>query len=244
MKYNRNFVSSATMFVLLVVSPLAFGKKQEDLALGKVADRVFSEFAHISSITSADEFLHRSRPPCLPHALRAKLIARLPYVGGVEPTVQARLKLAAIDSVLEYHKRKGIFEVKVIHVVQAFIGLHARTVLLISERTLELLTAEELRAAAAHEMGHEYFWKEYQAAVRLGDPMKVQEQELRCDAIAALTLLCLGCDPAALLAGVSRQAGFNELVGATANTNCYVSMKERTRFVKALVDRVMGGHTR
>ncbi len=241
MKANRSFVPTATLLVLVVVSALAFGRKQERASLGKVADRVFGEFEQILSIAGADDYLQSFRPSCIPPALRAELIAKLPYAGGVEPTAQARLKLAAIDSVLEYHERKGIFELKVIHVVQAFIGLHARTVLLISEQALELLTAEELRAVVTHEIGHEYFWAEFQAAARSGNPAKLREQELRCDAVAVLTLLRLGADPAALLTGVSKQAGFNELVGATANTNCYVSIKERTRFVRALTDRVITG---
>jgi hypothetical protein len=88
-------------------------------------------------------------------------------------------------------------------------------------------------------MGHEYFWDQYQAARKRSDPGKLQEVELRCDAIAVLTLLQLGADPADLLAGVSKQAGFNELTGATANANCYVSLKERTRFVRTLMDRVV-----
>jgi hypothetical protein len=239
MRANRSFLPTATLLVLLVLSPLAFGREQEGSSLGKVADRVFREFEHISSIVGALDYLRITRPACIPPALRENVIARLPYAGGAEPNTQARSKLAAIDSVLEYHKRKGVFEVKVIHVVQAFIGLHARTVLLISEQALDMLTAEELRAVVAHEIGHEYFWADYQAAARSGNPVKLQELELRCDAVAVLTLLCLGADPAALLTGVSRQAGFNELVGATANTNCYVSMKERTRFVRALTNRVM-----
>jgi hypothetical protein len=42
-----------------------------------------------------------------------------------------------------------------------------------------------------------------------------------------------------VLGRVSRQAGFNEFVGANGNANCHVSMKERGRFVRALIDRIM-----
>jgi hypothetical protein len=239
MKANRNVLSAVTMFVLLAVSPAAFGREEKPSALGKTSRRVFEEFARINSISDAHQYLQTARPPCIPAPVRAELIARLPYEGSVEADSEGRLKLKAIDSVLEYHGRKGVLEVKVIHVVQAFIGLHARSVLLISERALDLLSAEELRAAVAHEIGHEYFWKEYQAAKMLRDPGKLQEVELRCDAIAVLTLLQLSHDPADLLAGVSRQAGFNELVGADGNANCYVSMKERGRFIRALIDRIV-----
>ncbi len=59
--------------------------------------------------------------------------------------------------------------------------------------------------------------------------------------MAVLTLLRLGMSPTALLRGVSKQADCNELVGATSNGNCYISMKERTGFVRALADRVTAG---
>ncbi len=149
-----------------------------------------------------------------------------------------------IDSIARVHAYLRIARppclpaaVKVIHVVQVFVGLHARSALLISERALDLLTAEELRAVVAHEIGDEYFWDERQAAKRLRDSRRLQEVELRCDAIAVFTLLRLGNDPADLVSGVSKQAGFNELNEAAGNANCYVSTKERTRFVRALTAR-------
>jgi hypothetical protein len=104
-----------------------------------------------------------------------------------------------------------------------------------------MLTPEELRAAVAHEIGHEYFWDEYQEAKKCNRPGKLQEIELRCDAVAILTLLRLGLDPARLLEGVKKQANFNLLAGAIGNANCYVSMKERTRFMQALIGRVLPG---
>lgn len=78
-------------------------------------------------------------------------------------------------------------------------------------------------------------------AARLGDTGKMREVELRCDAVAVLTLLILHTDPAALLSAVSKLESFNRLAGATADVNCYVSMKERTGFAQALIDRVMAG---
>ena len=40
--------------------------------------------------------------------------------------------------------------------------------LLVSEEALEILTTEELQAATAHEMGHEYFWQEYELSREAG----------------------------------------------------------------------------
>ena len=54
----------------------------------------------------------------------------------------------------------------------AFVGLHARTVLLISREALRLLDAKELLAIGAHELGHDYVWDDYaearQRATRAG----------------------------------------------------------------------------
>jgi hypothetical protein len=126
----------------------------------------------------------------------------------------------------------------VIVVNQAFVGLHGRSILLISGRALEWLTPEELRAVVAHEIGHEYFWNDYQMAAKLGDTGEMRRVELQCDAVAVLTLLVLNADPAALIEGVSKLDSFNRLAGATANINCYVSIKERTRFARALIGKV------
>jgi hypothetical protein len=61
----------------------------------------------------AHEYLERLRPACLPALLREKLSAVLPFEGDVGPPPQkVRGKLAALDSVLEYHGRKSVYEVK------------------------------------------------------------------------------------------------------------------------------------
>ena len=237
---NRGSLQTSAMFLLLVVSRPALAREAERTSLGNVASRVIQEFEHINSLAGAHEYLQSARPGCIPPFVKARLLRTLPITGEAKPTANGRSKLSAIDCVLEYHARKTVFVVKVIVVNQAFMGLHGRSILLISGRALELLTAEELRAVVAHEIGHEYFWEDYQSAARLGDPGKMRELELRCDAVAVLTLLILGADPAALLSGVSKLESYNRLAGATGNVHCYVSMKERTGFVRALVAKVMG----
>jgi hypothetical protein len=194
--------------------------------------------ARIDSIADAHEYLQRTHPDCISQSLRARLLLKLPVTGEAQPTAAGRLKLSAIDPVLEYHNQKSMFVVKVIVVDRAFVGLHGRSILLISGRALELLTPEELRAVVAHEIGHEYFWDDYQAAASLGDTGKMWQVELQCDAVAVLTLLALDADPAALIEGLSKLDSFNRLAGAAANINCYVSLKERTGFARALIRKV------
>jgi predicted SprT family Zn-dependent metalloprotease len=58
------------------------------------------------------------------------------------------------------------------------VGLHARSVVLISQRALHLLNADVLQAVVAHEIGHEYVWDEYQAALERKDARRLQELAL------------------------------------------------------------------
>jgi hypothetical protein len=167
MANKRYSVWTATVITLLAISHPALGRS-------KASARVLEDLALIDSVAHAHEYLERLRPPCLPASLREKLISGLPVADDVGPSAEGRAKLAALDPVLEYHGRKSVYEVKVIHVIQAFIGLHAHSVLLISEHALEMLTAEELGAAVAHEIGHEYFWGEYQEARKCNNPEKLQ----------------------------------------------------------------------
>jgi len=131
-------------------------------------------------------------------------------------------------------------ENRVIDVPQAFLGLHASFILLIARNTMSLLTAEELQAAVAHEMGHFYSWDEYQAALRDRRFNQLQELELQCDAIAVITLVGLGLDPSLLIASLKKLTRFNQRIGASANAHAYVSIEDRTRFIQAMIEMVRG----
>jgi hypothetical protein len=75
-----------------------------------------------------------------------------------------REKLASLERVLQVHQRQTIYEFKVVQASQARVGLYLRLVVLISEPAMNVLDSEELQAAVAHEIGHEYVWTEYQVA--------------------------------------------------------------------------------
>jgi hypothetical protein len=186
--------------------------------------------------SDGEAFLRNLRPAPASAAMRAAVVAALPHEGELQPSGEERAKIATLGAVLEFHERETTLVVKVIDVGHAFVGLHARTVLLLSRDALDLVTAEELQALAAHELGHELFWDEYQAA-RGGDPARVQELELRCDGVAVTTLRALDRGPDALIRAVTKMTRYNERLGATASAASYVSLKERTRFIQALDER-------
>lgn len=73
---------------------------------------------------------------------------------------------------------------------------------------------------------------DYDHARARGDTRTVQEVELKCDGIAALTLASLGLDPAVWGSGVRKVTHANEAIGATANAGGYPALEERVRLVR------------
>jgi hypothetical protein len=136
-----------------------------------------------------------------------------------------------------YHNREDVFEVKVIDLPQAAAVLYARSIVLVSRPALRLLSALELQALVAHEIGHEYFWKEEQN-LRKKDSNARRELELRCDAIAILTLLQLDLDPALVVSAAQTLTRFNERIGMRTDAEQYPSVAEREQFTRALIDLV------
>jgi hypothetical protein len=167
---------------------------------------------------------------------RARALAVLPERGELRPDRDERPKLATFEDVLAYHERTQVFETKVIDVPQAVLALHQRAVLLISRSALQLLSGAELQALVAHEIGHDYFWAEFERTLTLGDRRGRQELELKCDGIAVLTLVALRLDPGRLADGLHKQTRFNETLGADANAADYPQLHERLRFITALRD--------
>jgi hypothetical protein len=62
----------------------------------------------------------------------------------------------------------------------------------------------------AHEMGHDYFWNEFQRARERHDTRVLKEVELKCDGVATLTLVDRGLDPRSLTSAMRKLARFNE----------------------------------
>ena len=170
----------------------------------------------------------------VPVSPQARDLARasLPDEGALTPTPDEITKLAALTPVLIYHERDRVFEIKVIDLPQAYIGLHARVILLVSRPALKVLTASELQAVGAHEVAHDFFSGEFEQAPH-GSAR--QQLELQCDGIAALTLEALGLDPTRLLAATKKLDQFNERFGTPSNVADYPTWNDRDRFLNALL---------
>jgi hypothetical protein len=219
--------------VLLSVSPVL---AQNSRAQDSVVDTALRFFTRHEA-TAILERLDSVRPVPLSTAQRELVLATLPSEGEV-PRLNAvqRQKLAALRPVLEVHEREAVYVVKVVDVTGAFVGLHARTVLLVSEMALDQLDAAELQAFVAHEIGHEYFWNDYVQARRDDDQPGLRRLELLCDGVAIVTLRRAGTDPAHLTKGLEKVVGYNRArFGAPLNEDQYPAIGDRRTFGRRLV---------
>jgi hypothetical protein len=167
---------------------------------------------------------------------KARVLSSLPEEGEVTNlNAAAQQKLAALADVLRATERGSVYEIKVIAVPQAAVGLHARAVILISEAALGLLDADELQALMAHEIGHEYVWTEREQAFRLADRNGLKDLELVCDAIAIVTLHGLGMDASRLMTGIQKIGRFNrQWFGTAINQKDYPTVAQRQAFAGAV----------
>jgi hypothetical protein len=197
------------------------------------AERALAYFAALPAGDIA-AVLRSRRPSPVSADDRDRAIAHLPSEGVLRPSADEHAKLATVTQILAFHERMGV-DVVIIDVLQAFVGLHARSILLISRHALQLVSAAELQALVAHEIGHDYFWDEYQHASQRNETRVLREVELKCDGIAALTLVELGIDPRVITSAVRKLTRFNEKLGATANVRNYLSPSKRERFLQAVL---------
>jgi hypothetical protein len=192
---------------------------------------------------SFDEYLKRIRPAKISPTLKAELIASLPREGEIEPSAKMRAKLAALSPVLEYFDRSSVVEFKVIRVDQVFIGLYGRSVVILTEKAIDLLSAEELQAVVAHELAHEYFWDEYELARRSHQYREVQELELRCDGVAIITMMSLGRDPKYLGSAVAKTLPSTETAMDAELLRFYPSPRERAKFMRQTIEMAKARQT-
>ena len=183
------------------------------------------------------ELLETARPAPVSTEAKARILSSLPPEGEVfHLNTSAREKLASLSNLLRPTQRLSVYQIAVIAVPQAAVGLHARAVVLVSEAALRLLKADELQALVAHEIGHEYIWLDYERASRAGDNSRLKELELVCDAIAIVTLQRLDMDPSRLMAGVEKISRFNrERFGTAENENAFPTLAKRRQYAQLVI---------
>ena len=197
------------------------------------AKRALQFFAGLP-MTTIEEAFQSLRPEPIRTDEKQRALATLSGEGELRPNAREAAKLESLRRVLIYHKREDVFEVKVIDLPQAAVVLYARSIVLVTRPALRQLSALEFQAIVAHEIGHEYFWDEERQFGR--DSKARREFELRCDAIAILTLLQLDLDPTLVVSAAVKLTRFNERRGMRIDGEQYPSGAEREQFTRAIVD--------
>lgn len=185
-----------------------------------------------------EDYLRRIRPGGVSNLYKTEVLGDVTAGPLVRPTAGMQAKLAALASVLEFHDRRHIVEIKIIDLRYAYVGFQARSVLLISDKALNLLSEKDLQAVVAHELAHEYFWQEFLDARRNKQFERMREIELRCDGIAVITLDRLGIDPACLISALSSIGTFN-LHTVPTDPFVHPPMGERVNFIRKVIKLVV-----
>lgn len=209
--------------------------------LSETGAKTLSFFAKIEE-RNLDDYLKRVRLPQAAEAVKTEALRQLANVETFSPSEKTKAKLALLMPILKYHERDTVMEIRIINLREAFVGLRGRSVLLISEPALSILLPEELQAAVAHELGHEYFWRETLEAQRQKQYELLREIELRSDAIAVIALHRLGIDPGKLISAITKVRAFNmQLV--SLDSPQYPLLPERTGFIRAMSEFVKARET-
>jgi len=184
-----------------------------------------------------ETLLRELRRPAPSPLFRAVILENLPPAGRLSPTNQETAKLAAIKPLLRLHEWEDSIDLRLFtYGGGAFTGLHARSVLLISRETLNLLNTAELVALFGHELGHDYVWDEFERARKQADYPRLQELESRCDGIAVIAMARLGVDPDRLISALTKLLRHNERLGSPdgPNERRYPPVEQRARFIRAM----------
>jgi hypothetical protein len=167
---------------------------------------------------------------------KRRILESLPVEGVVtELSGKLQHKLIDLEPLLRGVDRDGVFDVRVVDIRLARVGLFQRTALLISGTALALLSEPELRAQVAHEIAHEYFTAEHERATAVGDHRRLKEIELMCDAIGMVILHELGMDPSRLIESVERVTLYNRRMSQIGmDESNYPTLDERRQFAGAV----------
>ena len=184
------------------------------------------------------ELLESHQPLVISSELQTRILSALPSEGELTPTTVERAKVTALDPVLKIYRRLGSVSVKVVDVPYAHVAMHGRVILLVTREALSLITVSEFQAIVAHELAHEFFWDDYDAALKGGEYERLQELELRCDGIAVMILRALGIDPAHLARAAVKVTRHNERRGGAFDTARHVSLTIRLAFIRRVDSRL------
>jgi hypothetical protein len=226
MMMSRKF-ALITVLSLLVTHPTMASADIVDLALQSIGGGSVTEMrSHMLSMpfcTCEPEDIRRA-VASLPSSIRQTRVSEGKLFRRVENIIRPVLELHGRGNKIELFLHED-------HVPKAMVW--QRCILIISDSLAHELNDEELAGIVAHEMGHAYFMIEIIKARNYGDMQAMKIVELKCDAVAMLSLKLLGHDPADHLRGLLRIDDHIRRDGYTRlSSRDHPSMVERTQFAQ------------
>lgn len=224
--------------IVFATSALASTPDDVDLALRDVAatsvtemkDRIFR-----LPISLFDSKHHRKAVAELPEDVRLNRIT--------EGDLWRRVERVA-RPVLQLHDRTDKVELFLYRRSRPHAMVWRGCVLAISDSLTLFLSDEELAGIIAHEVAHAYFMDETLAARRGGDGQGMRVVELKCDAVAMLTLKLMGGDPAKYVSGLRTVNTYMMLKGIFSKSKSHPLIAERERFSRRFISLLSPIQTR
>jgi hypothetical protein len=238
-------------FSLVVVLSLSLtlavtGQPNQSAALssGKEVNEIELALAAAGAGSAADmkSRLFTRRITVFNEGFRAQAVAALPASLLKRRITQSKL-LSRVETIfrqtLELHGRSGEIDLFLFQSEIPSAMLWRGCVLVLSDGLADPLYDGELAGIIAHELGHSYFEDEMAAAYRAKDARAMRVVELKCDAVAILSLKLLNYDPAHYLRGLQRiQAIFKRKSLSSVSFQSHPELVARAqfsqRFIKSL----------
>ena len=136
------------------------------------------------------------------------------------------------------------WDVAVIKQDAPFSGAFRQSIYIVSTGLLSLITDEELRSFAAHELAHECFIDELHEADRAGCLRLYHLVEFKCDLIAVLACLLLKDDPLSITSGIARiDAYYLNADPSVLRENKHPMSQHRRRCVERFLAKIRQGNS-
>jgi Zn-dependent protease with chaperone function len=249
----RNAVQSAALTLLLgALAGLGFAqpnasnqpkepkepKEKDEMELALAA-------LHAGSAAAMKSRIFTTPLTVLNDEARARALAALPAVMRQARLTQGpELRRAEMNlqQVLALHERprSAPVELFLLRDETAQARLWHGCVLVLSAGLVNALSDAELSGIIAHELGHSYFMDEMAVAQQARDSRTMRTVELKCDAVAILSLKLLGHDPALYLIGLLKLQAVTSRKGRSSGSifQTHPEYGERAlfyqRFIKSL----------
>lgn len=168
--------------------------------------------------------------------LKAKPELRDTLIYGPE-SKQSRTVSRKLRPIFDLFGRE--WDVAVIGQDAPFSGAFRQSIYIVSTGLLSLITDEELRSFAAHELAHECFIDELREADRTGYLGAYHLVEFKSDLVAALACLLLKDAPLSIASGITRvEAYYLNVAPSVLRENKHPTSQQRRRCVERFLAKI------